>query len=599
MDDQEAIAHVERWLRDLNRGDLRGPYSVFSTHETSDGWIVGYTVVDDETGERIYENLSVDVHELGDITERLDGIAVAPPRWLAKADPELVLSDGVALGPAKSATTGWWRLEDGVPTGEFRRNPLHQPGPSASGTQVENDFEKLLAWKALGWIQENTVYERCLRLHVLVSEEPGEVFTSERFAPPGTALRTSPMCGLLGAHRPYGLYVNPGAELSLEMSTRVLARWLEGHRNHRDCLGPRPASRPVGPVDPARLRGSLLAGAVGDALGAPAENLPMEIVRERHGPDGVTDLVGDALITDDTQMTMFTLEAVIRAHHRVRLAGTTPLWLVFQHAYQRWLHTQGTPWEQARGFGVPHPEPSGWLVGHRDLFHKRAPGASCLTALRHYAEHGGGHDYDRPINDSKGCGAVMRAAPIALWSDDPAAVFEVAVTSALLTHGHPSGYLSAGTLAVLVQQLVRGVALPDAVETAISELVAWPEHEEQLAALRSALALAAQGSPTPAKVEQLGSGGTGESALAIALYAAVVTGDPNDALLVAVNHGGDSDSTGSVCGNIVGALHGVDAIRRDWLDRVQFGDVIEQLVADALTEFGDEPPAWGTRYPPS
>jgi len=595
LDDQEAIAHVERWLRELNRGDLRGPYSVFSTHETHDGWIVGYTVVDDESGARIHENLSVDVHELGDITERLDGVAVEPQRWLAKADPELVLP----VGPHKTATTGWWRLADGVPTGEFRHNPGHRPGPVAAGIRVDNDFERLLAWHALGWVEERVVYEHCQRLHVLASEEPGEVFTSERFVPAGTTCRWVPICGLFGEQRAYGLYLNPGSELSLEMSTRVLGRWLEGHRHHRDCLGPRPATRPVGPVDPARLRGSLLAGAVGDALGAPTENLPMEVVRERHGPDGVTDLVGDALITDDTQLTMFTLEAVIRAHHRARLTGTAPLWPVFQHAYQRWLHTQGTPWEQARGFAVTHPEPSGWLVGHRDLFHQRAPGLACLTALRQYAEHGGGCGYDRPVNDSKGCGAVMRAAPVALWSDDPTAVFEVAVTTALLTHGHPSGYLSAGTLAVLVHQLVRGVALPDAVEAAIAELACWPGHEEQLAALRRALALAAEGAPAPAKVEQLGSGGTGESALAIALYAAVVTGDPNDALLVAVNHGGDSDSTASVCGNIVGALHGVDAIRRDWLDRVQFGDVIEQLVADALTEFGDEPPAWGTRYPPS
>jgi ADP-ribosylglycohydrolase len=87
--------------------------------------------------------------------------------------------------------------------------------------------------------------------------------------------------------------------------------------------------------------------------------------------------------------------------------------------------------------------------------------------------------------------------------------------------------------------------------------------------------------------------------LAIALYAALVTDDPNDALLVAVNHGGDSDSTASVCGNLVGAVYGTDVLRQDWVERVQFHDVLDRLVTDALAEFGTTPPDWGTRYPPS
>jgi len=80
-----------------------------------------------------------------------------------------------------------------------------------------------------------------------------------------------------------------------------------------------------------------------------------------------------------------------------------------------------------------------------------------------------------------------------------------------------------------------------------------------------------------------------------------VTDDPNEALLISVNHGGDSDSTASMCGNLVGALHGIDRIRPDWVERVQFRDVMDQLVDDWLTESAPNAPRtqeWLTRYPP-
>ncbi len=73
--------------------------------------------------------------------------------------------------------------------------------------------------------------------------------------------------------------------------------------------------------DPGKLRGCLIGGAIGDALGANTENLPMEVVYERHGPLGVTDLPEEAHITDDTQMTLFTFEAMIRAHVSGRVNG--------------------------------------------------------------------------------------------------------------------------------------------------------------------------------------------------------------------------------------------------------------------------------------
>ncbi|GGU49110.1 ADP-ribosylglycohydrolase family protein [Lentzea flava] len=355
-------------------------------------------------------------------------------------------------------------------------------------------------------------------------------------------------------------------------------------------------------VDTDRIRGCLVAGAIGDALGANTENLPMEVIYERHGPQGITDLPADPAITDDTQMTLFTFEAVIRAHVRERTTGNPGFVEVVQHAYQRWLHTQKTPWEKARGPLSTLDEPDGWLIGHRDLFRMRAPGLTVTSALQQYARTGVMATTDKPANNSKGCGGAMRVAPIAFYAEDAAQAFALAKSSAELTHGHPSGYLSAGFFAVLIHEALQGRGLLQGVDAAMREIVRYADHEEVVAAVEHAVELAALGDPSVARVEELGRGGVGDTALAIALYSALVTDDPNEALLISVNHGGDNDSTASMCGNLVGVLHGADKIRPDWVERVQFRAVIDQMVADWVTETGSNPPTdqeWLTRYPPS
>jgi ADP-ribosylglycohydrolase len=198
------------------------------------------------------------------------------------------------------------------------------------------------------------------------------------------------------------------------------------------------------------------------------------------------------------------------------------------------------------------------------------------------------------LNNSKGCGAVMRAAPMALLGEDG---FAFAVGTGLLTHGHPSGFLSAGALAHLVHLLLAGATLPDAVAATRAKLLGWDDSAEQVAALDAAVELAGEG-PTPETLEsRLGGGWTGEEALAIAVCAALAAQDVRHGLLLAVNHSGDSDSTGAICGNLLGARWGTAAIPAEWLAELELRDVIEQVTRDALAEFSDSPPDWGDRYP--
>ncbi|MER7014921.1 type VII secretion system-associated protein [Saccharopolyspora sp. NPDC000359] len=373
---------------------------------------------------------------------------------------------------------------------------------------------------------------------------------------------------------------------------------------HREAN--RPAA-PQNPIDPReRFVGSMLAGAVGDALGYAIEFHDIGTIRRDHGDAGLTAPVlrdGVAQISDDTQMMLFTLEGLIRAHvaRRMNPVDNDPVPEV-QHAYQRWFHTQGHPWHEVGGpYARQLQQPDGWLITNRGLFQQRGPGRTCISALRTFAQT---HQHPTPqhrVNDSKGCGGVMRAAPVAVWSNDPAEVFYAAVGTAALTHGHPSGFLSAGVLAVIVHQLIRDVSLPDSVRLARDLLLRWRGHEEQLRALDNAVELARRGPVSPEEIEStLGRGAVGEEALAIGLYAVQATDNLRDALLLSVNHSGDSDSTGIVAGNIGGALYGTRAIPQEWLNTLELRQVIETLANDALAEFSPGPPndqAWLQRYP--
>lgn len=352
-----------------------------------------------------------------------------------------------------------------------------------------------------------------------------------------------------------------------------------------------------------KARGCLLGGALGDALGAPIEFQNLGRIRAEHGPHGLREMhqaygrVG--AITDDTQMTLFTAEGMIRAMTRLEEKGITTLPGVIHKAYLRWLHTQGRAWSAIEG-RVPSHAPDGWLIRERWLHSLRAPGSTCVGAL----ERG-----EVPaVNTSKGCGGVMRVAPIGIAVRDPAEAFDLGVEVAALTHGHPTGQWPAGVLAALISAVVhQGAGVNDGLEIALGLLVGRPDADETVAAVRAAQALARRGVPTPEQLQELGGAWVAEEALAIALAAALAhPNDVREALILAVNHSGDSDSTGAICGNVLGALHGERALPHDWLDLLEGREVIATLAADLTTQFesgsprepnGDIARSWWERYP--
>jgi ADP-ribosylglycohydrolase len=179
-------------------------------------------------------------------------------------------------------------------------------------------------------------------------------------------------------------------------------------------------------------------------------------------------------------------------------------------------------------------------------------------------------------------------APVGL-ALQPNHAFQVGAECAALTHGHPSGYLSAGYLSELIARVIRGEEVREAAERTRDRLPVYDGHEETLERVSVALELSRTDCASADAVAELGAGWVGEEALAIALYCALRCPDDwRAASLAAVNHSGDSDSNGSICGAILGARLGVSAIPAQWIDRVENRTPLESTAQRMHTLFGNE-----------
>ncbi len=330
-----------------------------------------------------------------------------------------------------------------------------------------------------------------------------------------------------------------------------------------------------------RFYGCLLGGAVGDALGRPVEFMSWNEIRQVYGPSGIADLdQTDGAFTDDTQMSLFTAEGLLEAGKNWCGTDWESTVIHVYHAYLRWLVTQGITLP-GKGFDGGHP---GGLVTIPGLHARRAPGDTCLSALCSAAMGSIG----QPINNSKGCGGVMRAAPAGLYAARMSALghelgaqdaFELGCRIAAITHGHPDGYLPAGFLAALVFLLVQDIPVAEAIQRLLP-LVAQQDNAAGFTAMLEKVLTRHRGGvlPTAESIAGIGGGWAGDEALAIALFCVLAAeGDLVRCIRSAVNHSGDSDSTGSIAGNIIGAELGHTAVPLAWKQRLVLGDTVQEM----------------------
>jgi ADP-ribosylglycohydrolase len=317
-----------------------------------------------------------------------------------------------------------------------------------------------------------------------------------------------------------------------------------------------------------RVVGCLVGGAVGDALGAGIEFMTHADIVDEFGPEGVTDIVPayglPVAITDDTQMALFTAEGLIEAAK----TGTDRVASIWD-AYKRWYHTQGGPLPE-------EADPNEGLLAISEMHNMRAPGLTCMGAL----EGNTPGTLTQPVNNSKGCGGVMRAAPAGLVADDAVLAYRLGRGLAALTHGHPSGWIAAGAFAAIICELVNGTEPVQAVQTGLLLVDSEEAGGEVADALRHAVAISEKTEMTVIDVEELGGGWTAEEALAISVACFLTDLEPQEQLLLAVNHSGDSDSTGSILGNLIGANRGTQAIPLQWCRDLEMVSVIRSVASE-------------------
>jgi len=339
-----------------------------------------------------------------------------------------------------------------------------------------------------------------------------------------------------------------------------------------------------------RFKGCLLGGAIGDALGYPVEFMSLNQIKHTYGQKGLTDLIIDkeskaALISDDTQMTLFTADGLVWAYRRCseRGIGSYAGSGTYQ-SYLRWLYTQtgkiiDESWLQKTPYEEENKEEI-FILDIKELYSRRAPGNTCLSAL----ESGIMGTMENPLNHSKGCGGVMRAAPVGLFlHKNPKAAFQTGAEIAAITHGHPTGYLAAGAFAMIIAEILNEKSIEASIISTIEILKGYAHHEETLAAIQKAVEFSIIDISPEIAIREIGEGWIAEEALAIALYCALKESDFEKALIMSINHDGDSDSTGSICGNILGAKLGVKGIPVKWIEKVELRTFIETM-SDKLYE---------------
>lgn len=327
--------------------------------------------------------------------------------------------------------------------------------------------------------------------------------------------------------------------------------------------------------------GCLLGGSIGDALGYPIEFLNLNEIYDVYGKNGIEDLKPailsrNAHISDDTQMTLFTVEGILNYENKIRNNENISISKCIFYSYQRWLHTQGYTISEEYQYLLN--EVGSPLFQYKELFSQKSPGISCITALLKTKNSEFG-TIKKHINRSKGCGGVMRAAPAGLYyMNNNREAFNLGCKLAAITHGHPTGYLSAGAFASIISDLCSSLSIEDAVKNAITLLEEMESSSETINSLNNALLLSKSGSPSPEKLSLLGAGWIGEEALSIAVYCVLCYPENfEEALKLSVNHSGDSDSTGAICGNIMGALLGLELIPNKWIEKLELADLIKEM----------------------
>lgn len=266
-----------------------------------------------------------------------------------------------------------------------------------------------------------------------------------------------------------------------------------------------------------KLKDAIYGIAVGDALGVPFEF-------SNRGEFKCTDMVGygtynqpEGTWSDDTSMTLATC-ASIKNNGNINIED-------IRKEFEEWLlHNKYTPFNEVFDCGD-----------------------TCYRAIR----------------DKKGCddkwsngnGSLMRIIPLAFVKDITDKIIE---DVSAITHAHSISKTICILYVHIAKNLINGMTTKKSVEKETSK-------DFLLSLIGS-------------NDEGIVSGGYVIDSFKASLWCLLNTDNYKDCVLRAVNLGSDTDTTAAIAGGLAGIIYGYDNIPREWIEKLQRKDLIEECL---------------------
>ncbi len=315
-----------------------------------------------------------------------------------------------------------------------------------------------------------------------------------------------------------------------------------------------------------KIKGCMLGGAIGDALGYERKN---NIVSKSIQSNN------KIVISDNTQMALFTANALLYEYTNYSINKTEPLYReTIYLSYLDWLQTQTS---KENGKKVS------WIRDIQELNLSRSTDNNCIKIL----ESGVKGTLEKPINNYNEAIAITRIAPIGLFLKNKEEVGMVAASSSALTHGNPLVIISSYALSLLIHFLsTTNKSIKDSLTDAIylcNKVDIYDQKTKEYfnTLMNKVINLSEQNISDIEAIRKLGEGYKAEEAFAIALYSCLkYLNSFNDAIMCSISHGGNSSATGAITGNIIGTYLGYYKIPHKLINNLEMNDVINEIASD-------------------
>jgi ADP-ribosylglycohydrolase len=325
---------------------------------------------------------------------------------------------------------------------------------------------------------------------------------------------------------------------------------------------------------------------VGDAFGYPCRDLTFPQICARFEKKGclrlaVSGMTNTAMFTDATQMTLFTTDGILWAALSQNNDGVNYTEYVF-YAYQMWLYTQTktVAGDEYTWLFDKNANPyRSKLVKTKGMYRAAYADPVNVELLSRMRNLGYGK-ITAPLNAFDDTGAIKRVLAAGLFFNyDAQLAFRAGADFAAITHGGAASYLSAGCYCAIIAELVNDASMDSAIAKAIEILRTYPEHEEVLEVLNKVVQFLDDKDVSPlVAISHIGTEDNAAQALGVALFSAALFEDNfENAIRLSVNHDGQSEVCGALCGGLLGTYHGAQFVPSKWAAKLSFQRLIEDI----------------------